>query len=322
MDTDIDHTQPKLQKRFLRPENWIDGHLDIKETSHKIHFGYSAPLNKDPEGVIILLQGLQEFTEKYYETARFYIDKGFAVVLFDWHYQGRSGRLKKAPHKRHSDGFETDIIDLKTLIEEKIKPTFPEKTLYFLSHSTGGNIALRYAIKYPEDIKAMGFSAPLLGIYGLNTIPNFIIVGLLTLLKPIHKKYVPGGGEWKESDRKSDGTDKFSSDPLRDSVTNKWYLHDSSLQGGAPTLGWLYHAYKSMNFLKKEKNLRKVKSKLFFAIAGSDTIVDANALGKIIQYLPDDTTVIKMENCKHEILHELDPFRDALLFGFLKKIQW
>jgi len=315
-------TIPDLKERFLAPEGWTTAEISIKETGHHIHYGYGSPIRKDPKGVIILLQGLQEFTEKYYETAQFFITQGFAVVLFDWHYQGRSGRLKSNPHKRHSDGFDKDVTDLKTLIDNCIKPLYPDLPLYALSHSTGGNIALRYMIEYPDDFKAAGFSAPLMGINGLHLIPDFIMIGLLTVLKPFHKFYVPFGKNWEETARKSDGTDKFSSDPFRDAITNKWYLADPSLQGGAPTLGWLYHAYKSMAFLKKTYHLGKIKTPCFFALVGHDTIVHSQAVRDIIPALPATTSFILMEGCKHEILHELDPFRDALLYGFLKKIEW
>lgn len=313
---------PDLKERFLAPAGWKTGEIDITQTGHHLHYGYAAPLRKDPKGVVILLQGLQEFTEKYFETARFFIDQGFAVVLFDWHYQGRSGRLKSNPHKRHSDGFHHDVTDLKTLIDKRIKPLYPDLPLYALSHSTGGNIALRYMIAHPDDFKAAGFSAPLLGIHGLHLIPDFIMIGLLSLLKPFHKCYVPFGKNWEESARKSDGTDKFSSDPARDAITNKWYLADPDLQGGAPTLGWLYHAYKSMAFLKKTAHLRNINVPCFFALAGNDTIVHSHAVRDIIPALPDTTSFIYMDGCKHEILHELDPFRDALLYGLLKKIEW
>lgn len=313
---------PDLKERFLAPQGWKTEDMTVEQTGHHIHYGYGVPTRKDPKGVIILLQGLQEFTEKYYETARFFIDKGFAVVLFDWYYQGRSGRLKSNPHKRHSDGFDTDIIDLKTLIDKKIKPLYPNAPLYALSHSTGGNIALRYMIQHPNDFKAAGFSAPLIGIHGLHRIPDFLMIGLLKLLRPLHKCYVPFGKNWQESARKSDGTDKFSSDPFRDAITNQWYLADPRLQGGAPTLGWLYHAYKSMAFLKKKEHLAKIKIPCFFALAGNDTIVNSYAVRDIIPALPDTASFILMDGCKHEILHELDPFRDALLYGFLKKIEW
>jgi len=313
---------PDLKERFLAPKGWVTDEINISETVHEIHYGHAAPEKGEIKGVIILLQGLQEFTEKYYETARFFIEKNFAVVLFDWHYQGRSGRLKRNRHKRHSDGFEADITDLKILIEERVKTLYPDQPLYCLSHSTGGNIALRYMAAHPDDFKAAGFSAPLIDIHGLHVVPDWMMIGLLTLLKPLHKCYVPFGKNWDETERKSDGTDKFSSDPARDAITNKWYLADPSLQGGSPTLGWLYHAYKSMRYLKKSDALKNVKIPCFFALAGNDTIVHSYAVQDIINKLLETTSFIMMDGCKHEILHELDPFRDALLFGFLKKIEW
>ena len=125
---------PDLEPRFLAPSGWKTDDFTNEDTGHCLHFGYAAPQNNTPKGVVVLLQGLQEFSEKYYETARFFLEHGYAITVLEWQYQGRSGRFQSNPHKRHSDGFETDIDDLKRFIEEHVKQLFPDLPLHMLAH--------------------------------------------------------------------------------------------------------------------------------------------------------------------------------------------
>ncbi|MEM9468929.1 MAG: alpha/beta fold hydrolase [Pseudomonadota bacterium] len=310
---------PNLEPRFLAPKGWKTDHFENSNTGHTLHFGYSTP--DSPKGVVILLQGLQEFSEKYYETANHILDQGHAIAILEWQYQGRSGRLKDFPQRRHSDGFETDIDDLKVFIDDYISKIFPNQKRYMLAHSTGGLIGLRYLSLYPNDFVAASFSAPLIGIYGLNTLPNAPIQALAkALAKTFPKRYVLGGRDWNESERKSDGSDKFSSDPIRDSVTNSWYIADSSLQGGSPTNNWLYQALRSMKTIKKQDVVDKIVTPCLFGIAENDTIVcskESEKLAKRIQ----NADILNLKNAKHEILMETDDVRNLFFNKTLELFQ-
>lgn len=303
---------PNIEERFRQPEGWSYSFIENTNTSHKINYGYALPQGAPPKGIIFLLQGLQEFTEKYYETARDLLAAGYGVVLFDWQYQGRSGRLSSNPHKRHSDGFSTDIDDLHHLIHQVIKPKFPTLPLMMLSHSTGGCIGLHYLLQYPQDFSAASFGAPLLGIYGLSKFPDALINGLLSVLKICPNSYVPGGKNWSAADRKGDGTGKFSSDPMRDSITNKWYLYDTTLQGGSPTIQWLYSAYQAMGKLKNSDTLKSITTPCYFGLAEKDIIVDTSLSAQFLKHIPNAKIEI-LKNSKHEILMETDDIRGQFL---------
>lgn len=310
---------PDLEERFLAPAGWETADFENEDTGHRLHFGYGAP-EGEPKATVILLQGLQEFSEKYYETARFFIENGYAIAILEWQYQGRSGRLESNPHKRHSDGFETDVDDLKRFIEEHVRYLFPDTDLHMLAHSTGANIGLHYLLTYPEDFKSANLSAPLIGVHGLSFFPDCFIMGLISILKIFPMAYVPGGRNWREDDRPSDGTDKFSSDPARDAVTNAWYLADPSLQGGNPTISWLYHAYQAMSQLKTSSAVEDIRTPLLFGIGDNDTIVCSDESEKLAARIPS-AEVLHLKNAKHEILMETDDIRDSFLHMTLKNIE-
>ena len=135
---------------------------------------------------------------------------------------------------------------------------------------------------------------------------------LVKLLNNFPNSYVPGGKDWRGSERKSDGTDKYSSDPARDAITNAWYEADPSLQGGSPTIQWLYEAYQSMDILKKKTSLEKIKTPCLFGIAGKDTIVCSKESRDFAEKI-SSAIILDLEDSKHEILMETDDIRDLFL---------
>ncbi|MBV9078141.1 MAG: alpha/beta hydrolase, partial [Methylobacteriaceae bacterium] len=52
-------------------------------------------------GTVLLMQGRAEFIEKYFEVAGELLERGFAVVTFDWRGQGGSGRSLSDRQKGH-----------------------------------------------------------------------------------------------------------------------------------------------------------------------------------------------------------------------------
>lgn len=304
----LQYSLPDLEERFLPPENWQSGEFDNPDTGHKIHYNFILPENKTPKGIIVALPGLSEFGEKYIETARFFLQHGYGFYVIDWAYQGRSIRHPHNTHKRHSDGYETDIDDLHFLIENIIGT---EKPLYMLAHSMGGNIGLRYLVEHSNTFKAASFSAPMLGIEDLKFFSSPLKF-VLQLIHHIHHLYIPGGKDWHEGARTSDGEDIFSSDPVRDQIHNAWCLSNPDLQVGNPTFKWIHESLKSIHILENKEILQKIEIPFFIACAKKEKLVDNSAIQKTAKALPN-AKLLEIKNAKHEILMETDDVRDKFL---------
>ncbi|MCI5060171.1 MAG: alpha/beta hydrolase [Alphaproteobacteria bacterium] len=304
-------TLPKLEKRFLPPKNWKSDVFLNPETNHKIHYNFlELPKNKKPKGIIVIPPGLSEFGEKYIETARDCVKKGYKVYVIDWAYQGRSTRLEDDPHKRTSDGYDADVSDLHFLISNIIKPEIP---LFMMSHSMGGNIGLRYLVKYKDIFQAASFSAPMLGILRLKNV-EFLAKSLVQLISLFENLYVRGSQDWHEGARKSDGQDIFSSDPKRDLVHNAWCLANPQLQVGSPNIKWIHESMNSIDMLRPDNVLTSLETPCLFAYAGLDALVDNEAIMNAAQKIPN-ASLLEFTDAKHEILMETDEIRDK----FLKK---
>ncbi len=293
-----------LEPRFQTPDGWRTGEFVNLATNHRIHYGTATP--QDAQGIVVLLPGLSEFSEKYYETVRDLMDRNLGVWIIDWAYQGHSSRWDKYPMRRHSDGFDTDLQDLHKLISDHVLPAAQGKPLIMLGHSLGGHLGLRYLAEHKGIFKAAAFSAPMLGIRDVNAVPALLRSLLLTILKPFSEQYVPRGRDWHETMRKSDGSDVFSSDPVRDGLHNAWCKADPTLQVGSPTLRWLFEAVQSCRIL--EKQLPKIDTPLLIVSAGQDQIVDNEAITHAAAMLPK-SVLLSLSQAHHEILMERDDIR-------------
>jgi lysophospholipase len=316
---------PALDEKFLAPAGWITHSFTNDATGHKVHYGRVYPKGKPPSAVIVCLGGLSEFSEKYFETAHDMLARGFAFWIMDWQYQGRSGRLAKYPQRRHSDGFDSDISDLAKFVDDYILPAAVHPDvgripLIMLGHSMGGNIGLRYLTKFPKRFDGAAFTAPFLGIYNFSVAMKMFVACLTPFIPFIGKNYVPGGTDWQEAFRKSDGKGIFSSDTVRDTIHNLWSKHDAALQVGQPTLGWVSQALKSCALLKRKGALENILIPVLIAAAGKEEIVDNDCIRAAASRLPKGE-FLEIEGARHEILMEADAYRNTFFKAFDKMVE-
>lgn len=311
-------TPAGLEERFTEPEGFR--FHSFEREGRKIRFGSVSPKDSIPDAVVVCLPGLSEPIEKYFETARDLLDKNLAVWVIDWMGQGGSGRYLDNKHKRHNANFDEDVEDLHYLVLEYIKhaSVHPDKgriPMAMLSHSMGGNIGLRYLEKHKDVFECAGFSAPLLGIPGLRSIPEALLLPLAYSFAKIAGKAYANGQDWSPITRpEPPGEGEFSSDPIRDGLHREWLSANPELQIGGVTYRWVYEALKSCKHAKKAAD--NVQTPSLIAIAGQDTIVDNSK----IKPMPN-SKMLELATAKHEILMENDDIRNTFFDSFFELIQ-
>lgn len=308
-------TPPDLEERFTAPPGWRTGEFFNALTNHKIHYGTVKPDSGTPAGTVVILPGLSEFTEKYYETARDLLARNFSVWVIDWAYQGRSTRFAGNPMRRHSDGFESDIADLHKLIGDHVLPAARDAPLIMIGHSMGGHLGLRYLASHPGLFHTAVLSAPMIGIAQLRKMPGAVVKFMMHFLRLMNALYVPPGTDWHEEKRKSDGNDIFSSDPLRDALHNSWCRANPELRVGDPTGRWVYEALASCQWLIPR--LEKITTCVLLVRAGQEEIVDNDAIARAAALLPR-AQMLDLPAAHHEILMERDDSRMAFFKAFDK----
>lgn len=304
-----------LEPRFQAPAEWR-WHSFNNGQGRTLRFGSAFPPSK-PRWMVVILPGLSEFCEKYFETARDLLALGCAVWVLDWPGQGRSDRFFAAdPERRHTAGFDADIQSFDIWLRNYVRPAGGGVPLALLAHSMGGHIALRWLADQPGLVQAAGFTAPMIGIRALSRLPRFAAPLLMQCVsRPLGTRYVPGGGPWKVGAATLKAPVLLTSDPARGAVPDAWYAQDPALRVGGVTFGWIDAAYRSCLALQAPGLAERISIPCLVALAGRESLVDNHAARRFAARMPH-ARVLDLPQSLHEILMERDDHRNLFLNAF------
>lgn len=297
-----------LESRFTQPDGWKTGRFKNADGA-TIHYGHARPADGAARGTVVIGPGFAEFTEKYFETARCFLDQGYEVFALDWRGQGRSQRYLGDSLKPYNLGYEHDMADLHQLVTEIIKPNDP---LILVGHSMGGNIAARYLHDHPGIFSGAILTAPMFDI-NTGAVPYMLarMIASGGYYTGQDQRSIPGGLNTHANLPDADHDNK-SRDPVRRLVQTSWIEQDSSLDIGDPTIGWIYHAFQSCYVLAQPGYLEEIRTPVLLAIAQEDRVVSVPALEAAAKRLPN-VQILRLPGCQHEIWMERDVFRNALI---------
>ena len=125
-----------------------------------INIYYEYFLTEQSRGNVVIVHGLSEFTNKFYEFIYYTLNQGFNVFIYDQRCHGQSGRLTPDRDLLHVDSFEDYVKDLTCFIDEIVLKT-EDKPIYLYAHSMGGAVAALYLSKYSDKIARAILSAPM-----------------------------------------------------------------------------------------------------------------------------------------------------------------
>ncbi len=314
------NTPLQLEQRFHPPKNWQWEYV-TNANGHKLRIGHVVPNYKGIKAIVVILPGLGEFAEKYFELAHNLLGENYAVVTFDWVCQGKSSRLIKNSQKRHSLGFHHEADDLHCLIKY-MNTHFPlDLPKVMLAHSMGANIGLRYIIKHPDVFSAYVASAPMFGIKVLSHLPlaTYYMIAR-SVCRYRSESYVPGGHDWDDTIHPDNIEDSIlSSDPARNVLNNIWPKKNPALQTGNVTWGWVRAAIKSCMVLRKTDTLENIYTPSLLFSCGEEKLVSNRAIFRASKFMPNAHQV-HIPDAKHEIIMERDELRRVFideLFNFL-----
>jgi lysophospholipase len=263
-------------------------------------------------GTILLLNGRGDYVERYFETMRDLIARGFCVASFDWRGQGASQRLQKDRLRGWINSFKSYDEDLKTGMEQLVRAHCPGP--YFaLAHSTGGHILLRSILRETWFSKAI-VTAPLMDLnYGawprwLARLLSYIAVrvGLSWVILPGMRRQPLMQGPFTDNPLTS-SEDRWD----RDAATLVRY---PELAVGGATFGWLKATMDSLDGLRHRNFPKGPKCPVLMVLAGRDRVVDNAAAEAFARHVPG-VSVVYVQDSLHEIMMERDVIREEFLAG-------
>lgn len=149
--------------------------------------------DREPKGVVLIVHGIAEHSERYNHFANFLTRHGFIVIAYDHRGHGRTDS-NQLGFISENDGFNLMVKNLNDVIQS-IKQSTPDLPLILFAHSMGSFITQRFMQIYDFEPDGIIYS-------GSNGRPPFLLLTGIVLSKLLIKLFGP--------DQKSTILDKLS----------------------------------------------------------------------------------------------------------------
>ena len=281
-----------------------------------INFAYTLP--EQAQQMIVISPGRVEGYLKYKELIFDLTKLGYAVAIIDHQGQGLSSRRLDNPHKGYVENFNDYVTDLHQFVEQEIKPKFAGE-LYFLSHSMGGAIGLRYVQQYPDTFAKAIFSSPMWGL-SAGPLPKSLAKGVLSSitwannLMNDQSAYFVGGQDYNAP---TFDKNVLTKSQVRYKFFRDTYEQEPKLKLGSITFNWLDQSVKAIDLAYEQ--LDQVKLPVMVMQSGNDRVIDNAGQDLFCTKLSElgnpcfSGKPIVFDGAEHELFIEQDPIRNRAL---------
>ncbi|NJM31311.1 MAG: alpha/beta hydrolase [Rhizobiales bacterium] len=264
-------------------------------------------------GTVVILGGRGDFLERYFETARDLVQRGYSVAALDVRGQGGSDRLLRNAMRGHVRSFEQHDEDLRAFMTQVVLPDCPPP-YYAIGHSTGGLVLFRALQSRTWFSRAVAV-APLFEVqYGAWPRSVARVLTALAVAFGFGGMFLPGQKKGPL------GRNDFDGNPL--TLDRERWNRDSAvleaeprLGTGAPTFAWLDASFKAFRKLKRMRRGTALRCPLLIVAAGLERVVDNEAIREIAGKVSGVSLVFVRESL-HEVLTERSEVREQFLAAF------
>lgn len=272
----------------------------------------AQPETQAARGTIIFSPGRTEFIEKYWEMVRDLTARGFCLLMVDPRGQGLSERVLPDKLKSYIDSFQTYADDLSD-VASQFDAYLPRPHIA-MGHSMGGTIVLQAILSGVLAPSAVICSAPMLGLFDLETpLMRWTISGLSKL--GLAEKNLPFQSQ-RNGMPVSFTANKLTTDKERYKIWSSYFQNVPRLRVGQPTFGWISAALSAMAYVNR--NAENLRVPGLMVAAGADPIVDPSSIEDFARNA--DVAFDVIPGALHELFLEKDVYRDhffALIDKFL-----
>lgn len=248
-------------------------------------------------GTVILFNGRTEYIEKYGRVIRALTERGFNVATLDWRGQGLSDRPLSDPLKGHVAGFDRYQRDVKALMKvPKVFSLRGPKVL--ICHSMGGCIGMRALLDETIKPKAVIMSAPMFGIY-MKPVTNIAARVMVAMARRFSFEQTRAPAP--KGDRPYVSWQPFDDNALTgDEEYYSWMkTHLAAEPGfglGAPTLGWMGHAFDEMESIAAAP---PVNIPTLMLLGDEEVVVEPEAI-RAYDAKANACRLLEIEGARHE----------------------
>ncbi len=256
---------------------------------------------REARGSVIFQPGRTEFIEKFFETTKALVARGFRVLILDPRGQGLSSRPLPDSMRYWVGSFE-DYCDDLAFVSEAFKDDLPKPHI-LMGHSMGGTIGLMTILTGRMSPSACVFTSPMLEFQDIHTPIPIILVNILSRIGFNYTTLPFQGGRNGTPVPYKDN--KLTTDEARYKLWATYFENHKRLRVGPPTFGWIAAALRAMKFVRK--NAAHLKIPALIVSCGGDPIVTPSSIAEFAEKSGAD--YLNIPGCLHEILLEQDKYR-------------
>lgn len=280
------------------------------------------PADKNIKGIIQIVHGMAEHTDRYIEAAEFFADNGFAVIMHDHAGHGRSVKDDSMlGFFCEKDGYKRLVEDVKS-VSELAKKLWEGKKIVLWGHSMGSFISRNYIAAFAGNVDG----AVICGTSGKNpgAPAGMLIADIISKVKgPFYKSKFIDNLAFGSYNKKFDGDTGFEWLSVNKENVKK-YIAD-------PKCGFMFTAaafrdlFSVLNSVSGDKWYSDVpKSMRIRLIAGTDDPVGNYGKGvrevyeKLVATGHENVSIRLFDGLRHEIHNEderFDVYRDIIDFA-------
>jgi lysophospholipase len=291
------------------PDNRTEGYFETFD-GQKLRYAVFRSNASVAKGTVVLLQGRNEYIEKYFETIRDLTARGLWVATFDLRGQGGSPRLVKKRQHGHVRRFSDYERDLDIFLEKVVLPD-TRLPFYILAHSTGALIALSAAPYLATRIERMVLSAPFIGLIGQAASAS-TIRRLASIASTIGLGSMPLTGKLREPEFRDN---PLTSDEVRFERNASMMRNHPELTLGPPTARWLVESFRTIDKVMTPNHLFSITIPTVVIAPTRDGVVPYIAQERLSRYFRAGQ-LVPINGARHEIFQERDAYRAAALAAF------
>ena len=307
-EQDYEKTMTEVVEPYLA-ERREEGFVERVEGQPIFFAHYRAD---EPKGIIVIGHGFTESIRKFDESIYYMLQAGYEVWGVDHRGHGRSYRENKNPYVVHVSNFEDYILDLRYLLDTRVRPEAMGMPIYYYGHSMGGCIGAWMIEEYPFLFRKAVLSSPMLGLsFGKIPLPFvYAAAGFKSLgakkmepMKPV-SSFIP-----------DDFEESCDSSRCRYDYYLKKRLADPLLQTTDASFGWGRAAIKACFHVNSGKRIAHIHIPVLLFQAGDETVVKPDTQAQFAKRVP---------GCRFESIpgkkHELYMTDSETLIPYWEKI--
>lgn len=224
-----------------------------------------------------------------------------------------SDRLLADRRKGHVRKFSDYLVDLGTIMEQVVLPDCPPP-IFALAHSMGASVVIRTCRDGSRWFERVVGTAPMIALPSRTAMKVGGPLARALRMLGTGTRYVP------TRDADAVGREDFignplTSDPVRFARNSAIVEEEPDISLGSPTVAWVDTAMRQMKQFAEPSYAGQIRQPMLLVAAGRDEVVSTAAIETFGSHLLAGRHLL-VPGAKHEILQELDMYRDQFWAAF------